>query len=159
MILGNNHKQYVFDSGPLIDLKNYPRDIFPTIWGQLEQMFQSGQIISCHEVLREIENFDDEIAAWAKGNKDYFHRPSLDEQRTVAGILKKHPELVRQANIVSGKPVADPFVIAQALFHKRTLVHREKAKPNAHNIPTICSVEKIPNINLFEFFRDVQWSF
>lgn len=155
----NNVTEYVFDSGPLIDLKNYPRDIFPTIWNQLEQMFEDGNIISCHEVLREVEDYDDEIATWAKSNKGYFHRPSLDEQSIVAKILKKHPELVRQSNIVSGKPVADPFVIAQALFHKRTLVHREKTKPNAHNIPTICSSEKVPNINLFEFFRDVKWSF
>jgi len=155
----NNHKEYVFDSGPLIDLKNYPRDIFPTVWSQLEYMFQSGRITSCHEVYREIENFDDEIASWVKNNKDYFHRPSLSEQRIVTSILAKHPELIRQSNIVSGKPVADPFVIAQAKYHKRTLVHREKAKPNAHNIPTICATEKIPNIDLFQFFRDVQWTF
>lgn len=154
-----NSAMYVFDSGPLIDLKNYPRDIFPTIWNQLEKMFSDGQIISCYEVFREIENYDDTIAEWAKEHKEHFSKPSIDEQNVVATILRRHPELVRQNNIVSGKPVADPFVIAQAFIHKRSLVHREKAKPNAHNIPTVCASFNVPNLNLFEFFRQMNWSF
>lgn len=150
---------FVFDSGPLIDLKNYPRDIFPKIWIGIEDMFNNGKIVSCYEVLREIEHYDDEIAAWAKLNKSFFHRPCVNEQRIVASILGKHPELIRQSSITTGRAVADPFVIAQAKFQNRILVHREKAKMNAHNIPNICADENIRNMSLFEFFRFVKWTF
>lgn len=144
---------YVFDSGPFIDLKNYPRDIFPSIWSKFEGMLSTGHIISSMEVCRELINYDDEIADWAYGNKHYFHKPTLAEQRIAARILTDHPEIIKQAKILSGKPAADPFIIAQAKDRNCTLVQREKNKPNAHNIPMVCAKLQIPNISLFDFFR------
>jgi len=154
-----NNSKYIFDSGPFIDLKNYPTDIFTTLWDNISQMIENGQIISSSEVLRELENYDDEIAIWAKTQKKIFTKPTVSELEMVKQILNIHPELVKQENILSGKPYADPFVIAQAKHNNCILVHREKYKLNAHKIPNVCLSFNVKEISLFEFFRLEKWKF
>lgn len=153
------HPKYIFDSGPFIDLKNYPDDVFTTLWNNFTQMIKNGEIISSSEVFRELEDYDDEIAEWAKAHKKIFIKPTLDEQKEVQEILAKHPGLVKNEAILLGKPYADPFVIAQASSHRCVLVHNEKFKPNAHKIPNVCKSFGVTEISIFEFFRREQWKF
>jgi len=56
------HPKYIFDTGPFIDLKNYPRDVFTSLWENFKQMISEGEILSSSEVFRELEDYDDEIA-------------------------------------------------------------------------------------------------
>jgi hypothetical protein len=153
------HPKYIFDSGPFIDLRNYPGDVFSSLWENFTQMINDGEIISSSEVFRELEDYDDEIAAWAKQNKNVFIKPTLEEQAQVQKILEKHPDLVKEEAILLGKPYADPFVIAQAKMHNCVLVHSEKFKPNAHRIPNVCKTFNVEETNLFEFFRREKWKF
>jgi hypothetical protein len=153
------HPKYIFDSGPFIDLKNYPGDVFTSLWENFTQMINDGEILSSSEVFRELEDYDDEIAGWAKQNKNIFIKPTLEEQSEVQRILEKHPDLVKEEAILLGKPYADPFVIAQAKIHDCVLVNNEKFKPNAHKIPNVCKSFKVEEIMLFEFFRREKWKF
>lgn len=152
--------KYVFDSGPFIDLNNYPPDVFSSFWEKLNLMLKDGEIISSTEVLRELENYNDEfVAEWTKKNKKYFLKPSLEEQELSKEILLKFPNLIKEDAILLGKPIADPFVIAQAKIHNCFLVHQEKFKPNSHKIPNVCEFFKVKEIPLFEFFRKEKWKF
>ncbi len=151
--------KYIFDSGPFIDLKNYPGDVFTSLWENFVYMISNGEILSSSEVLRELEDYDDEIAEWAKANKKIFTKPTLEEQIEVRKILTLHPDLVKEEAILLGKPYADPFVIAQAKLHECVLVHSEKFKPNAHKIPNVCKSFDVEEIALFEFFRREKWKF
>ena len=153
------HPKYIFDTGPFIDLKNYPRDVFSSLWENFTEMINDAEIISSSEVFRELEDYDDEIANWAKQNKNLFIKPTLEEQIQVQKILEKHPDLVKEEAILLGKPYADPFVIAQAKLHNCVLVHSEKFKPNAHKIPNVCKTFSVEETNLFEFFRREKWKF
>lgn len=74
------HPKYIFDSRPFIDLKNYPGDVFTSLWVNFTQMINDGEILSSSEVFRELEDYDDEIANWAKQNKKVFIKPTLEEQ-------------------------------------------------------------------------------
>ena len=40
------HPKYIFDSGPFIDLKNYPDDVFTSLWENFAQMINDGEILS-----------------------------------------------------------------------------------------------------------------
>ena len=153
------HPKYIFDSGPFIDLKNYPQDVFPSLWSNFSHLIMDGDIISSTEVLRELEDYDDEIAKWAKLNRQIFIKPIIEEQIMVQEILNKHPDLVKEEAILLGKPQADPFVIAQAKYHQCILVHNEKYKANAHKIPNVCKDFKVEEMSLFEFFRKEGWNF
>lgn len=155
-----NTIKYVFDSGPFIDLNNYPPDIFSTFWDNMNQMLKQGEITSSIEVFRELENYNDEfVAQWTKKNKKYFLKPSLEEQELAKEILSKFPNLIKEDTILLGKPLADPFVIAQAKCNDSVLVHQEKYKPNSHKIPNVCEYFKVNEISLFEFFRREKWKF
>ena len=154
--------QYVFDSGPLIRLKDYPEDIFPSMWAKLHQMISNQQIISCREVYNEItQNYsgDDLISRWAKSNSAMFKTPQLAELNKVREILAKFPNLVKEDVFLSPKPQADPFVIAQAQVNNCILVHQEQYKPNAPKIPNVCAHFGVAEISLHEFFRKEGWVF
>lgn len=101
--------KYVFDTGPFIDLRNYPKDIFKSLWDSFEDMLYEQRIISSIEVFREITNYDDEIAGWAKIQKSIFVKPTLEEQEIVADILLKYPNLIKERDILKGNPTADPI--------------------------------------------------
>jgi hypothetical protein len=78
--------KYVFDTGPFIDLKNYPEDVFASLWERFKNMINNGEIISSSEVLRDLEHYDDIIAEWAKANKKIFIKPTIEEQIIVKEI-------------------------------------------------------------------------
>ncbi|PQJ11881.1 DUF4411 domain-containing protein [Flavipsychrobacter stenotrophus] len=155
----NPNALFVFDAGPLINLKYYPRDIFPTLWEKLQSMADNGSIISCAEVYREVSESGDEASQWAETNKHIFGRPSLEEQSMIQQILTKHPELVRKKNRLTGRPVADPFVLSCAKVHRITLVHEELFKAHSHGIANVCQELAIKNINLHGFFKETGWKF
>jgi hypothetical protein len=67
--------------------------------------------------------------------------------------------LIRFRNIAGGAPVADPFLIAQAICNKANLITTEKLKPNAHNVPNICKEYGIKYLNLKNFFIKENWKF
>lgn len=50
-----------------------------------------------------MEDYDDEIAAWAKLNKNTFINPTLIEQAEVQMILEIHPDLT--GNMSSADPI------------------------------------------------------
>lgn len=150
---------YVFDTGVLIQLRNYPRDIFPGLWERLESMIREGKIIFTSEVFREISERDDEISKWAKQFKENFPKPTEKEQEKVKEILTQFPLLIKKQNILANKADADPFVIAKAAVEDRTVVSTEKKKPNAPKIPNVCEHFKVPHMTLFDFFRAEGLSF
>lgn len=150
--------KYVLDSGPIMFLKHYPETIFKSFWQKFNKLIIDGAITSTSDVLLELR--PDAMYEWAKRNKILFPKPTLDEQRIVQQILGRHPELIRREHLLSGKPVADPFVIARASHLKLTVVTIEKLKPNAHNIPNICSEMQIPCIHgIIGIMEEELWEF
>ncbi len=151
--------KYVFDTGPLIDFKHYYEDVFVTFWDKFEDLIENVYVISSIEVLRELQQRDDDAATIAGKHKEIFLKPIMDEQEYVKDILSKHSELIKVKNLVGGAPVADPFIIAQAIVNNATLITSEKFKPNAHNIPNICKEYGVEVLSLKEFFEREEWKF
>ena len=134
---------YVFDSNVLINLfRHFYRSRFPSLWQKFDEYVIAGQIISVREVFNEIKEQEDLLAEWAKRNRDIFLHPSPQELAFIAEIFKmKHFQmLVRTAERLEGKPVADPFVIAKAKIIQGCVVTDEKLKPTAAKIPNVCEI-------------------
>lgn len=87
--------KYVFDSGPLIDLKHYYSGIFKSFWSRFDQLINDGTIISVREVYNEISGRNDFVSEWAKKNKSIFLTPDFEELTIVQDILARHPELIK----------------------------------------------------------------
>lgn len=150
---------YVFDTGPFIKLRAYPHDIFPKLWLLVEELVADGRVESVSEVFKELTVSDGDMTDWAKTQKAMFHKPSEDEQLQVQAILAKFPQLIKPKNILTGKPEADPFVIARAIVQQRVVVTTERLKPNAQKIPNACEEFGVEYIGLFDFFRREGWRF
>ncbi len=151
--------KYVIDTGPIIDFKHYYEDVFVSLWDRFEELIEEGSLVSSIEVYRELKKRDDEATGIADKYKHIFLKPEMEEQKHVREILLSHRELIRFKNIAGGTPVADPFLIAQAICKKAALITTEKLKPNAHNVPNICKEYGIEHINLKEFFTKEKWTF
>lgn len=144
---------YVFDSGPFIDLHNYPESVFPTLRAAIVSRLTGGLIVSCEEVYGELTVKDDDVLELVKPHKALFARPSEAEQRIVIEITMAHPELVARSIRRADKFNADPFVIARAEAEGAIVVTSERYKLNAHNVPGICRRRGVEAINLLGFLE------
>lgn len=153
---------YVFDSSPLIDLfRYYYLKRFPTLWSSFDNLVSEQRIISVKEVRREVEGYTDRLSKWANSHGHVFSGPSTDELKLVTDIFKiKHFQaMIRKQELLEGKPVADPFVIAKANAIDGCVVTQENLKNNAAKIPNVCKEFEIPCINLEKFMEKENWTF
>lgn len=151
---------FTLDSNILINLARlYPRDIFGSIWDQIEGQVVLGEACICEAVLREVHRGGDELHAWAKGQPGFICRVTDEELATVAEIATDHPEWVRDT-----LNEADPFVIAHAKAEPSVIVTEEKPKgPNTEDrnqkIPNIAKEHGVSCIRFFDYVRGQGWQF
>jgi hypothetical protein len=152
---------YFLDSNVLIEASNryYSFDIAPGFWTSIEGHASAGTISSPQSVLVEIEENEDDLTSWAKGQGSIlFVISGKDEQKAVGEIseyvLKTYSK--SEANAFLAK--ADPWVIAHALVGKGTVVTQEKhVPPNSQKakIPNVCDHFNVPWIDTFKLLRDL----
>jgi len=158
---------YVMDTSSLIKMKEqYPRATFPSVWRKLEDLCKSGRLIAPLEVLKEIEEGDDELKVWAKKVKNIFIKPDKRQTEIVKDILSKHSYLAKPQKT---GPNADPWIIAlairenektqQTLFPNVYIVVTEESKTKPQKIPGVCRDYGIDCINILELFEREGWKF
>ena len=155
--------RYVFDTSGLCILRNYFPSRFPTLWANIDILVQDGRLLSVREALNELDLFNDApfIQGWADANKSIFHMPSKEEAVFVAEIFKvQHfKSLISRKNLLTGRPVADPFVIAAGKIKKACVVTQEIKKEHAAKIPNLCEHFHIECTNIEGFMEMEGWSF
>lgn len=154
---------YVFDTSSFIVLGHYFPDIFTTLWDGFNECVSSGEVISCREVYRELDNqvSSNHLKDWINDNRDVFYQPAPEELALVAQFFQnnQYRNLVRSKQILKGTPVADPFLIASAQVKWATIVTEESYKENAARIPTLCRDIGIDCMNLNGFMIEKGWRF
>ena len=148
---------YVVDTNVFIQLRQYPREIFVSLWEALEESIDGGIFTSVDEVRKELSRSDGTISEWAKGYRSIFSKPSIEEQRMVLDIVTRFPAVMKEKNLLLGIPEADPFLIAKASIKGYTVMTLDKKKPNAAKIPNICEHYGVPCVSLFDFFARKGW--
>lgn len=136
--------------------RDYPRDVFPSLWYNIESLIESRKLVAPEEVLVELERKDDEILKWAKQRRFMFIPVDVHIQQIVRNILRQFPRLLDTRRNRSG---ADPFVIGLATIERLTVVSGEARTDNLAkpNIPDVCRALKIPCIKLVDLAREQQW--
>jgi hypothetical protein len=155
---------YVFDTNSLcVILKHYYPERFPSLWIKLNEMLTNGNVKLVRESYNEIMklNAKDRPALWAKENRNLFSTPSTEELQFVNEIFRvaHFQQLIEKKKILSGRPTADPFVIAKAKSEKAIVVTEEVYKENAAKIPNVCKHFDIECINLEDFMQKENWQF
>jgi len=145
---------YVIDTSALIDLwKLHPRDIFPTLWGNVERLIHEENLIAPRQVLEELKRQQDALLVWAREQRIFT---DLDAEQVlfVTEIESRFPSLVDHQKQT---PDADPFVIA--LSKGWIVVSSESFRPTKPRIPDACAYYKLECLSLFDFFRKCGWQF
>ena len=145
--------KYVWDTGPFIRLSVLDPDVFVSVYAAVGDMLTDGTIVSCKAVFDEIDDKSGVLKAWCTRYKSAFTRPGLEEQLLVRDMLDKYQYLLKQQDIVQGKQVADPFVIARGKHLGVTVVTTERFKPNAQKIPNVCKHYDVESCDLMGFFK------
>lgn len=160
---------YCIDTSSLIEMKDkYPQDVtlFKKVWNNMDNLCKKHRLIAPIEVLKEIEQVDDELKRWAKiKRKKIFVKPDKKQSEKIKEILAQHPFLAG-----SGKPGpnADPWLIALAIIKneeekeqlfsgKKYIVVTEETKTRRNRIPSVCETYNIECINLLELFKREGW--
>jgi len=129
-------------------------NIYQTPWKKLENLIKKNRLFAPKEVLNEINQYDDTLAAWAKKHADMFKEETAEQIRIVKEILKTYPSLIKKDKRYS----ADPWVIALAIEMiqnpqqtlveiKRIVVTEEKLRGNKVRIPYVCQEYTIQAID------------
>ncbi len=156
---------YVFDSNALMHLFDYYFESrFTTLWKCFYKYVDNGQIVSVREVRNEINghyNKERRVNIWAKNNSTIFTTPTMEEMLFVREIFKiEHFQVViSRKNLLNGRPVADPFVIAKAKVMDAVVVSNEANRPQGAKIPNICEHFNVKCINLERFMEVENWMF
>ncbi|ADG81940.1 DUF4411 family protein [Thermincola potens] len=153
---------YCIDTSALLHgwKRDYPPDIFKSLWDNLTELGQSNNLISPDEVLLELKRGDDDLCAWMEEREYIFIEPDEEAQKVVAEIVNRFPDFVPEES--HDGVWADPYVIAVAKVKNATVVTGEKAVgPGAKRpkIPNICQELGIECITLLELIRREGWTF
>ena len=144
---------YCIDTSPLINLKNYPEDIFPTIWNTIESMVRSGDLVSHIEVYKEIDRIKDEIRAWCIRNKRMFRDVNKIQIEKLQHVQNQYDTDYWNIEVNKTSPWADPWVISMGISEGAIIITNEKNKPNG--IPKIAGALGVKCLGLFDFFRTI----
>ncbi len=154
---------YVFDTSAFIIIGHYYPDQFPTFWKRFNTAVESGEIVSVREVLKELSTKASRpwLADWVQNNAGIFRVPTARETAFVSKIFRipHFQMLVSGKARLTGKPAADPFVIATARVLGGTVVSEETKKPNAARIPNVCEHFGIPCLSVEGFLAEKKWTF
>jgi len=147
---------YCIDASALINIiryPGYPRDVFPTIWGKLENMVKRDELISHIEVYEEIKKRNDPIYQWCKQNKNMFKDIDDCQIKELENIKIKYDLDYWNTEINRGGPWADPWLIALSICEDAIIVTDEKNTPN--HIPYIANHFNKQCLNLIDFFLKI----
>ena len=154
---------YVLDTNVFIVLTHFYPSAFPSLWSKLDDLVESGTIVSVREVYNELKqsNDSDFVQEWVDRNKHLFAKPSNAELLVVQKILAvpHFQTIISTKAVLRGTPVADPFVVAAAKAKRGTVVTQEKHKPNAAKVPNVCQHFGVPCMDLQEFMTQHGWTF
>lgn len=151
---------YCVDTSAWLDgwSRDYPPDVFPSLWDKLAECVASGVLRCSEEVYVELEKKDDGLHGWLKLRKEVLVSINEDVQRIALELLKAHPRLV---DTHRNRSQADPFVIATAEHLKAVVVTGEKprGKLDIPKIPDVCEARNIRCITFLEMLRELEWKF
>lgn len=154
--------KYCLDANVLIQAwqKYYNPKFCPDYWKILTQLGKSGKIFIPELVYEEIARTEDDLSDWLKGSQIPVLNISESVTLHLRNILKEYPLLVDNTK---ARSLADPWVIAHALYENATIVTKEEKvtalNSNKIKIPNVCDNMGMRWINDFQFIAELEIKF
>lgn len=148
--------QYIIDTCSIISQKPeepHRRNVYRTLWQQIEELIKSKVIVTCSEIVDEVE--DEQLQVWLEKNECEILEVDEIIQQLVSKIVNEHPKLLNFANMKSS---GDAFLIATAMKYNIAVITEEEKK-SPKRIPKICEAYGIPCFNVTELAEKEGWNF
>ncbi len=158
---------YCLDTNVYIEAhrRYYAFDIAPGFWESLIHLARQQIVSSPILVFDELADSGDELAQWAKNNKDVlFVQPDEATQEAYREIADLAVRLYEPQHVQKFLSGADPWVIAQAKAHQGIVVTLEawgNESPNKNgkiggkiHIPNFCKHVAVAYQDTFALLRD-----
>lgn len=159
---------FCLDTSAFIDINRYLVKLIPSLFQELDKLFNSGLIISHQIVFEEITTHSkkpDSLSKWIQPRRAFFRDITLQQALIVAGIIQKFPTLIHYKN---EKNDADPWLIALIieqkskpdLFYglKRFAIVSAESEFIPNHLPAVCKHYSIKHLSLPGFFSAIGWS-
>ena len=132
---------------------------FETVWEQIDNGFETGELVSVDECYNELcLHYDEKNPnyAWIKLKKPYFLGPSNDESIIIKQLFTnpKMQESIHVKNILENRPSADVYIVAKAKQIGAIVVTVEKFKPNSAQLPNICESLGVATMSFDDFMGE-----
>jgi hypothetical protein len=132
---------------------------FETVWEQIDNGFETGELVSVDECYNELcLHYDEKNPnyAWIKLKKPYFLGPSNDESIIIKHLFTnpKMQESIHVKNILENRPSADVYIAAKAKQIGAIVVTVEKFKPNSAQLPNICESIGVATMSFDDFMGE-----
>ena len=132
---------------------------FETVWEQIDNGFETGELVSVDECYNELcLHYDEKNPnyAWIKLKKPYFLCPSNDESIIIKQLFTnpKMQESIHVKNILENRPSADVYIAAKAKQIGAIVVTVEKFKPNSAQLPNICESLGVATMSFDDFMGE-----
>ena len=150
---------FCFDASAFINphRRYYPVDIFPSFWSELEARITSGQLVTSELVREEIDQKDDELRKWIRGQDQLIVPMDDAQQEQIATIV---PRFSKWFDPRSTKNNADAFVVALAKANGLTVVSDEKfGGPTNLRIPFVCAQLGVQRVSIYDYIRQTKLRF
>jgi hypothetical protein len=132
----------------------YPRDVFPSLWQNIEERVTGRDIIASEEVYVEVQKKDDDLHEWMQQRKFMLIPANESIQRRVVKVLASYPRLV---DTLKGRSQADPFAIATAVETESIVVTGESVGTATRpRIPFVCQQLGIRCITFLDMIRELK---
>jgi hypothetical protein len=161
--------EFTIDSSSLMDIFNEgswtSKKVNSGLWKRVEELIDSGAIISHAEVLAEIKmegEKGEDLFNWAQDHKPIF-KPHLASEGAV--IRSMSPKYEAFVNRVVGSEYADPWLIAQAKVRNIVIITEEKKSRSPDlakcAIPNVCDdpAYAVRYMSLFDLTTHMGWTF
>ena len=167
MVLQKQKKIYCFDTSAFVALSRTSENIIKlpgALWGHLETMMQSSEIISHRVVFDEISSNTknpDFITKWIADKKHCFLTETDVQIAEIPKIIQKFPTLI---DYKCEREQADHWLIALAIekskehnlfdIYESAVVSQEKSN-SSKKIPAVCKAFGVRHLSLKSFFSEI----
>jgi len=153
--------KYCLDANVLIQAwqKYYNPKFCPDYWDILIQLGKQDKIFIPELVYEEITRTEDDLSRWVKASKIPIKKISEPVTICLQKIYAVNPVHKNLVDNISGRSLADPWVIAHSLHENATVVTKEE-KITALNskrirIPNVCENMGVRWMNDFQFIDEL----
>lgn len=156
---------YCLDANVLIEAwqKYYNPKFCSSYWEILNKFGQEERIFLPKLVFEEITRTEDELAAWLKSSEIPVHAIDGGVTECLSKIYSTDPNHKFLVDNTRQRSLADPWVIAHAMYSGACVVTKENLETAANSkrikIPNVCQNMGVRWINDFAFIQELNITF